>query len=154
MKVFYTSFFLLLILVLVQFVPSQVQAQEFVGSDRCMQCHNTNNADLGYNIYEEYSKSGHPYKLNAVDGAPPTYPENTSPGVPNPPPGTEWSDYAFVIGGYGWKARFVKPDGRIFTATEEVQYNLETEGWVAYHFGEDKKYNAGCFVCPYYRCKS
>jgi hypothetical protein len=126
---------------------SNTIAQEYVGSDRCMMCHNNVNGDLGYNIWEEYTKSGHPYKLNPVDGAPPEYPENTSQGVPNPPPGTEWNDFAYVIGGYGWKARFVTPAGRVYTETEEVQYNLETEGWVAYHFGEDKKYNEGCFQC-------
>jgi hypothetical protein len=121
--------------------------QTYIGSDQCMTCHNNVNPNTGYNIWEEYSTSGHPYKLNEVTGGPPTYPMNTSPGVPNPPPGTAWGDYSWVIGGYGWKARFVKPDGRIFTATQEVQYNLETQGWVAYHFGEDKKYNYGCFIC-------
>ena len=122
-------------------------AQNYVGSSVCSGCHDNVNPNTGYNIWEEYMTSGHPYKLNPVNGAPPTYPDNTSPGVPDPPPGTAWGDYSWVIGGYGWKARFVKPDGRIFTATEEVQYNLEDSGWVAYHFGEDKKYNYGCFIC-------
>jgi hypothetical protein len=122
-------------------------AQNYVGSTVCMGCHNNVNPNTGYNIWEEYMTSGHPYKLNPVSGAPPVYPPNTSPGVPDPPPGTVWSDYQYVIGGYGWKARFVLPTGRVFTATEEVQYNLEDSSWVAYHFGEDKKYNYGCFQC-------
>ncbi|MFC2103696.1 T9SS type A sorting domain-containing protein, partial [Bacteroidota bacterium] len=112
-----------------------------------MPCHNVVNPNTGYNIWQEYTTSGHPYKLNPVNGAPPVYPSNTTPGVPDPPPGTSWADYVYVIGGYGWKARFVLPTGRVFTATQEVQYNLETEGWVAYHFGEDKKYDFTCFPC-------
>jgi type IX secretion system substrate protein/cytochrome c554/c'-like protein len=126
---------------------STSQAQTYVGSDKCKMCHDNVNANTGYNIWEEYTKSGHPYKFNLINGAAPTYPDNTSPGVPNPPPGTSWDDYAGVIGGYGWKARFVKKDGKIFTATQEVQYNLQTSGWVAYHFEEDKAYNQACFVC-------
>lgn len=122
-------------------------AQNYVGSQACMGCHNNVNPNTGYNIWQEYMTSGHPYKLNAVNNAPPTYPQNTSPGVPNPPPGTAWGDYSWVIGGYGWKARFVKPDGRVFTATQEAQYNLETMGWVPYEFGIDKKYNYSCFKC-------
>ncbi len=120
---------------------------DYVGSQRCKTCHDNVNANTGYNIYEEYMKTGHPYKLNAVNGGPPTFPANTSPGVPAPPPGTEWSEFVYVIGGYGWKARFIKSDGKIFTATEEAQYNLETKGWVAYHYQEDKAYNQGCFTC-------
>ncbi len=121
---------------------------EYVGSSICMQCHNEVNAHLGYNIWEEFMKTGHPYKLNKVMGGPPTYPENTSPGVPNAPPAQpDWNAYAWVIGGYGWKARFVQPDGRIFTADSSAQYNLETQGWVPYHFGEEKYYNYNCFKC-------
>ncbi|MCF8242819.1 MAG: T9SS type A sorting domain-containing protein [Melioribacteraceae bacterium] len=118
-------------------------AQTYVGESTCLSCHSSLTPD----IVNNYLVSGHPYKLNEVSGAPPEYPENTSPGVPNPPPGTEWSEFSYVIGGYGWKARFVKPDGRIYTETEEVQYNLETGDWVAYHFGEDKKYDQSCFKC-------
>ncbi|MDQ7053956.1 MAG: hypothetical protein Q9P14_14120 [candidate division KSB1 bacterium] len=83
-----------------------------------------------------------PHKwLNKVEGGPPTYPENTSPGVPNPPPNTTWDDFAYVIGGYGWKARFVKKDGRIFTAGDSAQYNLANGGWAPYHKDEEKTYN-------------
>ncbi|MFH2032828.1 MAG: multiheme c-type cytochrome [Bacteroidota bacterium] len=123
------------------------KAQNYVGSNTCKNCHNNVNSDLGYNIWEEYSKSGHPYKLNAVNGAPPVYPANTSPGVPNPPAGTQWSDFSYVIGGYGWKARFVKPDGRVYTLDNNAQYNLVDQSWVAYELGVDKKYNEGCFKC-------
>ncbi len=125
-------------------------AQEYVGSDRCIQCHNSVNSDLGYNIVEEYQKSGHPYKLNEIMGGHPTYPENTTPGVVLPN-GKTWDDFSYVIGGYGWKARFIDKNGKIFTGDEGsdslAQYNLEDEGWVTYHKGEDKAYNYGCFQC-------
>jgi hypothetical protein len=124
--------------------------ETYVGSSICANCHDNVNTTLGYNIWEEYSKSGHPYKLNPVNGGPPTYPANTSNSpstIPPPPAATDWNNYSFVIGGYGWKARFVKTDGRIFTSDTLAQYNLATQGWVDYHHGEDKKYDYGCFKC-------
>lgn len=122
--------------------------ENYVGSSICATCHDNINSDLGYNIFEEYLKTGHPYKLNKVNGMPPTYPANTSAGVPNAPPAaTNWDDYSYVIGGFGWKARFVKTNGRIFTTDSSAQYNLATGGWVPYHYGEDKKYDQGCFKC-------
>ncbi|RMI00767.1 MAG: T9SS C-terminal target domain-containing protein [Calditrichaeota bacterium] len=129
-----------------------VRAQNYVGSTTCMTCHNTVNPTLGYNIWEEYMKTGHPYKLNRVQGGPPVYPDSTSPGVPSPPPANpNWNDYWWVIGGYGWKARFVQAaDGKIFTADSLAQYNLFPRGtpqWVPYHYGEDKPYNYNCFKC-------
>lgn len=122
----------------------------YVGSSTCgtAGCHEDN--------YNEFIESGHPYKLTeVVNGTAPTYPwddEHTSGGIVSrdgPPPGTPWTDYAYVIGGYGWKARWVKPDGRVYTATDEAQLNLWADGpeWVAYHLGEDKKYNYSCFKC-------
>ncbi len=127
-----------------------LKAQEYVGSDRCITCHNRVNEDMGYNIVEEYMKTGHPYKLNATNGDHPVYPENTTPGV-ELPAGKSWSDFSYVIGGYGWKARFIDHNGKIFTGDTDsdslAQYNLENSGWVEYHKGEDKAYNFGCFQC-------
>jgi len=124
--------------------------QEYIGSAQCIQCHNSVDDDLGYNIVEEYQKTGHPYKLNPIMGGHPTYPENTTPGVVLPN-GKTWDDFSYVIGGYGWKARFIDHNGKIFTGDEasdsNAQYNLENEGWVTYHKGEDKAYNYGCFQC-------
>ena len=69
----------------------------FVGSEACQICHE--------DIYATFVKTGHPYKLNkVVDGQPPKYPFSK---VPNPPAGYTWDDIAYVIGGYGWKARFI-----------------------------------------------
>lgn len=124
-----------------------LNAQTYVGSQVCGTCHNAVHPTLQYNIWEEYNKTGHPFKLNEVNGAPPVYPANTSPGVPNTPPGTNWNDFSYVIGGYGWKARFVKTNGYIFTEDDSAQYNLADSSWVAYHFGENKPYNYNCFKC-------
>lgn len=75
-------------LILLFFVgSSMLLAQNYVGSSTCMNCHNYVQPNLGYNIWEEYAKSGHPYKLNPINGAPPVYPPNTTPGVSAPPPG-------------------------------------------------------------------
>ena len=125
-----------------------IYSQSFVGSQVCKACHDNVNSNLGYNIWTEFHKSGHPYKLNPVNGAPPQYPANTSPGVPSPPPASpDWNNFAYVIGGYGWKARFVKTDGFIFTDDAQVQYNLENGQWVPYHQGQIVPYNYNCFKC-------
>lgn len=138
----------LLVVVLLSLIfPKEQIAQTYIGSDKCMMCHNSVNSKLGYNIYAEHMKTGHPYKLNPVNGSAPTYPANTSPGVQNTPPNTTWNDFAYVIGGYGWKARFVKKDGRVFTSDPQAQYNIETGGWVSYNLNQETKYNYSCFKC-------
>ena len=120
---------------------------DYVGEAKCLTCHSGMHADLVAN----YKASGHPYKLNPVNGAAPVYPAGTTPGVTETPDGTTWDDFAYVIGGYGWKARFVKKDGNVFTVNDSAQYNLwaenDDERWVAYHLGETKPYNYGCFQC-------
>ncbi|GAB4338467.1 MAG: hypothetical protein Kow0037_22510 [Calditrichia bacterium] len=136
------------ILVMLLVTLSWLGAQTYVTSQVCKGCHNTVNPNLQYNIWEEYMKTGHPYKLNEVNGAPPVYPPNTSPGVPSAPPAApDWNNYSYVIGGYGWKARFIKTDGFIFTVDSSAQYNLETGGWVPYEYQHVKPYNYSCFKC-------
>jgi hypothetical protein len=92
-----------------------------------------------------------------VDGQPPEYPYSE---VPEPPEGYTWDDITYVIGGYGWKARFIDKDGYIITGPDETattQYNLANPivgtgtGWVGYHAGEVKKpYNCGtCHTTGY-----
>jgi predicted CXXCH cytochrome family protein len=147
---------LYVMIMMILFTAGLCFGQNYVGSDECKRCHGA--ADVsgaGYNIHEEVFKSGHPYKLNMLDGSAPSYPANTTDGVPNPPEGHSWSDFSYVIGGYGWKARFVDTLGYVFTGDElssstgdsVAQYNLDTKGWVTYHKGEAKKYDYGCFVC-------
>ncbi len=120
----------------------------FAGSAACQTCHDT--------IYGDFIESGHPYKLNKVlNDSVPTYPfsdigpglgliaddngetDNTL-GTP-----TSYADVSYVIGGYGWKARWIDADGYIITGSA-VQYNLENGSIVAYHNDEtDKVYNCG-----------
>ncbi|KPJ87565.1 MAG: hypothetical protein AMS18_14450 [Gemmatimonas sp. SG8_17] len=96
-------------------------ARGYVGSSICRNCH--------FSYSEGMLNSGHPYKLNeVVNGQAPEYPHSE---VPTPPPGAlraAWSDIAYVIGGYGWKALFLTADsGWIMTNAMDgvdVQYNL------------------------------
>ncbi len=115
---------------------------QYIGSEMCSACHQT--------IYDTFQLSGHPYKLNEVEnGMPPEYPYSS---VPNTPDGTTWNDVSYVIGGFGWKARFVGLDGYIITgdSTSTTQYNLATQGWVPYHAGETKAYDCGpCHTTGY-----
>ncbi len=76
----------------------------------------------------------------------------------DPPEGYTWDDISYVIGGYGWKARFVDQDGFIVTgdADATTQYNFSNEeldldaGWVPYHAGEEKPYDCGsCHTTGY-----
>jgi len=144
MKRYYFLLTMLILLLTVTFVG----AQTYVGSSTCQVCHTADLTGVGYSIWNEFMKTGHPYKLNPVNGAPPQYPANTTPGVPNAPPANpDWNAYSYVIGGYGWKARFVQKDGYIFTSDLSAQYNLATQEWVPYHFGETKAYDYNCFKC-------
>jgi len=93
----------------------------YVGSAQCRTCH--------AGIYEDEQKSGHPNKLRkVVDGQPPIYPFSS---LPSPPEGYSWQDITYVIGGFGWKARFIDKNGYIITGSK-AQYNLATQKWVAY----------------------
>jgi hypothetical protein len=128
---------------------------EYVGASTCQDCHS--------GIYEVFTQSGHPWKLNpVVDGQPPDYPFTE---VSDLPEGYTWDDILYVIGGYNWKARFVGLDGYIITnppgetgVTDFVnQYNFANPivgtdaGWGSYHAGEEKKpYNCGsCHTTAY-----
>lgn len=114
-------------------------SQEYIGSASCGECHEE--------PYSKFILSGHPYKLTKIEnGEPPAFPyDSETGGVPEPPEGTTWADISYVIGGFGWKARFIDKEGYILTGDENAttQYNfahedLETPaGWVAYHAGEE-----------------
>ena len=118
---------------------------DYVGSETCKACH--------LEISEAYALSGHPFKVQKVDGAPPTYPEGTSPGVWSPPEDLEWADISYVIGGYGWKARFMDVEGYILTGEANRQYNLanETLGteahWTGYSAGTAPRKPYTCGTC-------
>ncbi len=115
----------------------------YVGSEACGECHE--------DLYNSYLETGHPYiQQRVVDGNPPEYPFSE---VPEPPEGYTWDDILYVVGGYGWKARFVGKDGYIITGDESAftQYNIANDDldmgddWVAYHPGEEVPYD--CAVC-------
>ena len=115
----------------------------YVGSDACGECHE--------DLYAGYMETGHPHvQMMVVDGEAPEYPFSE---VPDPPEGYTWDDILYVVGGYGWKARFVDQQGYLITGDENAstQYNLENDDlemgddWVAYHAGEELAYD--CAVC-------
>lgn len=126
----------------------------YVSSDNCGDCHT--------DIYDDFVLSGHPYKFNVItDGTPPTYPSFVDNYMELPAFVTGgWDEVAGVIGGFGWKARFVGIDGHVM-GTDGSMYNLMGSnqhnfyggnewGWVDYHSdGENdvKKYNYSCFKC-------
>jgi predicted CXXCH cytochrome family protein len=125
----FLSFILLLLLLVIQGCSkekdvkvTEPEAASFVTAATCNFCH--------AEVYDEFLETGHPYKLNKVEGGvAPAYPNST---VPNPPGGYTWDDITYVIGGYGWKARFLDSNGWIITGSA-VQWNLETLEWVGYH---------------------
>jgi hypothetical protein len=54
---------MLLLIIFAAGIGIQLYAQTYVGSNSCMPCHNNVHATKGYNIWQEYTKTGHPYKL-------------------------------------------------------------------------------------------
>ncbi|MDM8519692.1 multiheme c-type cytochrome [Anaerolineales bacterium HSG6] len=122
----------------------------YVGAEACEECHE--------DIYKSFMKTGHPYKLNkVVDGQRPKYPYSE---INKPPEGYTWDDISYVIGGYGWKARFIDKEGYIITGADEdakTQYNLYNkeldmgDNWVGYHAGEENvPYDCGsCHTTGY-----
>jgi hypothetical protein len=119
---------------------------QYIGATTCQICHEE--------IYESFMQTGHPYKLNKiVDGKAPQYPFSK---VSDPPEGYTWDDILYVIGGYGWQARFIDKEGYIITG-DEAQYNLPNENldmgdnWEAYHSGEEQlPYDCGsCHTTGY-----
>ena len=122
------------------FAVVQFSARNYVTGATCDDCHSDYYDDV-------YMSSGHPYKLNKVEGGvPPVYPNG--PQVANPPAGMTWADVSYVIGGYGWKARFIGTEafnqGYIYTPVAgENQWNLLPSTWTDYHAGELKPYDCG-----------
>lgn len=120
----------------------------YVTAQVCSTCHE-DKAD-------ELFDSGHPYKLSKVtDGQPPSYPFTE---VPSPPTGFSWNDISYVIGGYGWKARFMDKDGYVLVTGltgVPVQYNLPRPDlggglgaeWVDYHASDTEPKPYTCGTC-------
>ncbi|MCB0128993.1 MAG: hypothetical protein KDE58_42295 [Caldilineaceae bacterium] len=120
----------------------------YVGSDACQECHEE--------LYTSYLETGHHNALTApVDGEAPALPFSE---ISDPPEGYSWEDIHYVIGGYGWKARFVDLQGYVITGDAEAktQYNLRNrtldmgDDWVAYHPGEQISFDCGsCHTTGY-----
>lgn len=132
------------------------KAQTFVGSDACAGCHSEK-----HNLWKD---SGHPFKFNVTEGdQPPVYPDYVTnyqnQWMDSLGNGThDWTQIAGVIGGYGWKARFVGIDGHVVGTAGSAysqgeghnQFNFyggDDHGWVNYHPLDEKIYNYGCFKC-------
>lgn len=149
---------LVLVMVFLAGTTAYLEAQTYVGSETCKLCHTEK-----YNFWED---SGHPYKFTVIeDDQPPIYPPEAfnfqAQWMDSLGDGShDWSHVAGVIGGYGWKARFVGTDGYIIgTAGSSFpdagmghnQFNFyggEDHGWVNYDAGVSTKiYNYGCFKC-------
>jgi len=134
-----------------------LNAQTFVGSDACQMCHP--------NQYPDWVESGHPYKFTIIEnGVPPWYPPEAvnyqSTWMDELCDGSHtWNDIAGVIGGYGWKTRFVGTDGHLIGTAGSTfptagmghnQINFfggVNHGWKDYHPNDVKIYNYGCFKC-------
>lgn len=122
----------LYIAALVFFISGRLDAAQYTGSQTCFKCHE--------NQYNTFIVSGHPYKLMKAEQAK---------FRPIPlPPGYNWDDISYVIGGAYKKSRYIDKQGYIITAAKDgsdlkTQYNLETGTWSFYHKGEKKPYTCG-----------
>jgi Cytochrome c554 and c-prime len=124
----------------------------YVGSEKCGECHEE--------VYGRFVLSGHPHDLSKIEGgAAPVFPyDDITGGLSDPPEGYAWDDISYVIGGYGWLARFVDQDGLLITGEEDAatQYNYANEfvekpaGWVPYRAGEEQQFDCGsCHTTGY-----
>lgn len=111
---------------------------EFAGSETCKTCHST--------IHANFMESGHPYKLQkVVGGVQPTIP--FAPTILTPS-GYTWNDISYIIGGYGWKARFIDKKGYVITKVAGSQYNPGNNTQSVYNSSVEngtEKYSCG--VC-------
>ncbi len=117
----------------------------FVGSAACANCHQ--------GTYDTFVQSGHARAMTPVEGQAPRFLPTTAQRTP--PEGLAWSDIAYVVGGFNWKALFVGNDGMLVTG-EAAQFNLDNNQleagneYVAYHPGEEKPFDcAACHATGY-----
>ncbi len=120
--------------------PAEPPVLGYAGSDACATCHATK--------HDQWTHSGHPYKLTKIEGEAPTaaFPDPSAyfQDPVDPPAGTTWDDFSYTIGGFGWKMRWIKNDGYIYTpASGANQYNFENQTFTDYNAGANKPYNCG-----------
>lgn len=131
--------------------------QTYVGSDACKGCHSAK--------FDDWVASGHPYKFTVTPGTTePSYPAYAvnfqSTWMDSLGDGShDWSDIGGVIGGFGWKARFVGSDGHLIgTAGSSFEdagmghnqinfFGGEFHGWVNYNSSKEVVYKYSCFKC-------
>ncbi|MBE2199724.1 MAG: hypothetical protein IAE79_14005 [Anaerolinea sp.] len=126
-------------------------SQSYIGAETCEQCHEA--------IYAKYTLSAHPHALKEITNASPQFPyDDLTGGLTEPPAGYDWNDIALVIGGFGWKARFVGSDGYLIAGAADAptQYNFANETvdaparWVAGHVAEQEIFDcAHCHTTGY-----
>lgn len=112
----------------------------YVGAGVCQGCHPSEST--------AFEASGHPHILTPVAGG-------QKPGAPlllpdDPPPGTNWSQIRYVVGGFGWKALFVTTDNMLVTG-QVAQWDVPNSQfpaaqWAPYH-ADSTTYDDGCFRC-------
>ena len=118
----------------------------YVGSDTCGDCH--------FAEAEQHAGHGHSYIMIPVNGGLPEYPHDIE---FTPPEGYTWDDVSFVIGGFGWKARFIDQNGYIITGADAnavTEYDfpivdprtgdvVAEARWSAYRAGEQREFSCG-----------
>jgi PGF-CTERM protein len=116
-------------------------ASTYVGSEKCKTCHSQ--------IYAGWKTTGHPYKLMTPE-------EAKAFNLPFPD-GYSETDIYLVIGGWGWKSRYIDNNGYIITKTGadrntngSNQYNIANQKWVDYNPGKTLKFDCGnCHTTGY-----
>lgn len=146
---------LLVVLLTIVLLPFAINAQNYVGSTACQNCHSGQTTD--------WKKSGHPYKLQKiVNAVPPVFPAGLSaqktigtavnytlfPGIPKAPKGYAWNQIGWVLGGYHSNARFIDTAGYIIWG-DSTQFNLPTQKWVTYIQAAPGRtaYTFSCYKC-------
>ena len=113
--------------------PEPLPDLAFIGDETCKTCHDAN--------YTDYMKSGHPYKINKVtNNQSPIFPYAPT-TVPLPEGTSAWNQISYVIGGYGWKARYIGLDGNVITGPN-TQFNVMT-GSMSNYSQSNPSYNCG-----------
>jgi hypothetical protein len=111
-------------------------------------------------IYDNFSEMGHPYKFQIVEGVPPVYPSFVENFMALPYDDIIWDDIAGVIGGFGWKARYVDKTGNIVGTKNSIVHPGEGHNqlnffellpdrpkWNDYDKADIKLFDYNCFRC-------
>jgi hypothetical protein len=119
----------------------------FVGSAVCSLCH--------AGTYETFKNTGHTFILNkAGDISTGKYFPDFVAAPPVPPPGTDWPEISYVLGGFRWKANFIDLSG-YFISGEQAQWNSasdvlgEPAQWVPFQPDEPSYDCAQCHTTGY-----